>query len=331
MGELIGFSQPNDLAAHLLRAKLARRFGVFGHTPIWGGVRLHEFYPPLSTVIIQKLGITGAVLFYFLLTSIVWSIGKGPITATLFLVSYFHLIPMLYMGRYTEFLGYTLVASAVFAKDGLISGILLGLAGLSHPVALLFGLAALALRLDVILFLVAFIICGWWYVPFVLKRRKLSFLKEKRPDKVFGVYLISYDSMVNMAFFLFSPSWMNIFGVLLWLSPVSLKEHFKPILGIRYIYRRLRTYAIPLRKPFFISDLVRELPNLKNINDSPIAIIQQRELLSIGNWVWACACYLLDKNIIVYNGLPATEIPINSLHIPPNVREISLEELKKGR
>ena len=37
MDELIGFGRVNDFSTFVLRASLAKRFGLFGEIPMWGG------------------------------------------------------------------------------------------------------------------------------------------------------------------------------------------------------------------------------------------------------------------------------------------------------
>ena len=48
---------------------------------------------------------------------------------------------------------------------------------------------------------------------------------------------------------------------------------------------------------------------------------------SLKHLVWASAAYLLEKNIIVYNGLPSTEVPAGNLQIPKDLKVYSIFDL----
>jgi len=48
---------------------------------------------------------------------------------------------------------------------------------------------------------------------------------------------------------------------------------------------------------------------------------------SLKHWVWASAAYLLERNIIVYNGLPSTEVPTQNLQIPKDFKVYSIFDL----
>jgi len=344
--EIIGFGRgPNDFANFLLRAELSRKYGLFGRIPMWGGVRLHEFYPPLATLVVRLLGMKLAVVLYFLLTSTVFTAYKGPLVCILYLLSFPHLVPMLYVGRYSEFLGYTLVAAAVFAQNSVLSGVFLGLAGLSYPVPLLLGIVVLAFRLDGLIFLVAFIVCGWWYVPFVLNRRKLSFFSDMRPDKVLGLYVMQWLSMINLGLFLFAPLTAALFGLFLWLLPFSLRRSFIPVrkrqkplklFSLDYIRRRIaRLFPV---KGFFISDLLDRMPGLRQLRDGQVLIKQpsfypdvldmKNQIIgSLGTWIWASAAYLAGRGVIVYNGLPSTEVSVSNLQIPEGIKSYTIFDL----
>lgn len=323
MDELIGFGKPTDYATFVLRSKLSRRFGLFGKVPMWGDVRLHEYYPPLSTLLVRYFSMAGALSLCITLTLFVWILNKGILIALLFLISYFNVVPLLHQGRFAEVFGHTLVLWAYFTKNDIISGLFLGLAALSHPLPLIFGSVLLFNRLSFTQYLVTFLICGWWYIPFLIKRKKLAFLKERRPDKVFGIYVSQWAYMGNVILFLFFPLWINIFSVLWWLIPIYIDESFKIKIekkGWKFNLGLLK------RKPFFLSDLIHKVPVLNEIKES-IVMIQRGGYLSTGNWVWASASYLLDKDIIVYNGLPATEIPEDKLEFPSEIKVVEIDLL----
>lgn len=329
MDELTGFSSPNDFSTFILRAKLAKRFGVFGQIPMWGGIKLHEFYPPLSTLVVGRATMIGALAIYFLLTFPALAVNKGVLTAVLFYLSYFHLVPLLHYGRYSEFLGYALIILAAFTGNPFVSGLLYGLGALSHPTSLIFGFLLLAPRLDIFVFITAFVVCGWWYVPFILKSRRLPFLEEERTDRLSGVYKISIASMINIVLFLFFPIHVFIFGVLWWLSPITLKDSRKPVFDADILRRPRHFYGI-IRKPFFMSSLSREFPGLQGIREETILIEQEGYAGSIDQyWTWAVAGHMLDKGVIVYNGLPSTEVPKENLRIV-ELPSYSIDELRSS-
>jgi len=318
MNELVGFGRPNDLAAVVLRAKLARFYGIFGITPMWGGQRLHEFYPPLASVITRYFTMAGALTLYFLLCFATWGLGKDIITAVLFLVSFFHIVPTVYVGRFPEALGYLCLTMACFAPNDLVSGAFIGFAALSHPIPGVVGTLILATRGSVNLYLVEAIVCGWWYIPFFLKRKKLSYLYENRRDKILGIYVYSYMLMFNEIIFLFFPQLIGGFGLLWWFLPIFIDRHFRTQLGVKAIRRKFRYF---FQKPFLVRDTEINIPILRHISE-PCIILQMRskkKSLSEGNWIWAAACYLLEKGIILYNGLPATEVSRQRLFFPVKI------------
>jgi len=322
LDELVGFGKPMDFATFVLRAKLSRKSGVFGRIPMWGNIRLHEYYPPLSTLIVRLLSMVGALTLYLVLNLYVWAFNKDLLLALLFLVSYFHLVPLLYVGRFAECFGYTLVILAYFTKNDILSGIFLGLAALSHPLPLAFGSVVLISHMSFIPYVTAFLVCGWWYIPFIVKRRKLSFLKERRSDKVFGVYLHSWASMVNILLFLFSPPWISILGDIWWVLPVHIDKNFKVKISKEAWHFN---FSLLKRKPFFLSQLPSKMHFLNELNGT-VAIVQKNGYLSTNTWAWACAAYLLDRDVVVYNGLPATEVPADKLSIPSWVKVIEINE-----
>lgn len=321
MDELIGFGKPTDYATFVLRSKLSKRFGLFGKVPMWGGVRLHEYYPPLSTLLVRYFSMVGALSIYIAISFFIWTLNKGILTALLFLISYPSLMLLLYQGRFAELFGHTLVLFAFFTNNNILSGLFLGLAALSHPLPLIFGSMLLFNRLSFTPYLVAFLICGWWYIPFLIKRKKLAFLKDRRPDKVFGIYLSQWAFMVNVVLFLFSPLWISIVSVLWWLIPIYIDESFKIKINKEGWKFNL---GVLKRKPLFLSDLIHKIPILSEIKEN-IAMTQRGGYLSTGNWIWASASYLLDKDIIVCNGLPATEIPEDKLDIPPEIKVVKID------
>ena len=103
MDELIGFGRVNDFSTFVLRANLARRFGLFGEIPMWGGIKLHGFYPPFSTILVQLFTMRGALLLYIVSTFITWSYGRGPVFAALYLFSFFHVFHLLLLARLWRF------------------------------------------------------------------------------------------------------------------------------------------------------------------------------------------------------------------------------------
>jgi hypothetical protein len=338
MKELMGFNRPNDFAIFSLRAKLSRLYGLFGQVPAWGGTKLHEFYPPLSTIVVRIFGITAAVLLYLAVVSVTWSIYRGPLIAVLFLFSFCHFYTMMLAGRFSEYLGYYFVALAVFLKMNVLSGLFLGLAGLCYPVPLMLGGILLLSRLDVVPYLIAFVVCGWWYVPFFLKRRRLTFLKEKRADKVFGLYRVQWAGMVNVTVFMFCPEWLAvIFFAGQWiLELIILYRSY----GLAEAAGRLKLLLSV--KPFWADDLVKRFPLINRI-DEKVVILKDKpagsnflrmddEIAgSLKIWVWACACYLIDKGIVVYNGLPSTEVPHEKTipdTIPQDIKSYWLDELR---
>lgn len=322
LDELIGFGEPMDFATFVLRAKLSKKFGMFGRIPMWGNIRLHEYYPPVSTLMVRLFSMVGALIIYFALNFYIWTLNRGILIAFLFLVSYFHLLPALYIGRFAECFGYTLVLLAYFTKNDILSGIFLGIAALSHPLPLAFGSVVLISRLSFVPYLIAFLVYGWWYIPFIIKRRKLSFLKERRSDKVFGIYLGSWASMVNILLFLFFPLWISILGDIWWFLPIYIDKNFNVKITKEAWHFN---FGLLKRRPFFLSQLPNAMRFLKNKINTTVAIVQKNGYLSTNTWTWACASYLLDKGVIVYNGLPATEVPTDKLDIPPWVKVIAID------
>lgn len=293
--ELVGFGKPNDLAHVVARVEFSKGYGLFGRLPVWGGMRLHELYPPASTVLVRALGMVNSLNLFFALNLIVWAYFTNIWTALLFTFSYFTFGSLLYTGRFPEWLGYLMVTLAFFTP---FPGIFLGLAGLFHPLALVFGSVILLTKFNILTYIIAFCVCGWWYVPFLLKMRKFSYLKEKRKDKIFGIYFTSLAMMGNLILFMFFPQFAP-FSLIGWLW------------GVKYIRS----------KPYYISDLKGDLPFLDKIKDFNVAIVQKgKELLTVGSYAWASAAYLLKDYIIVYNGLPATDARVNSTIIPKSIK-----------
>lgn len=341
MKNLIGFVEPNDYCNFVLRAELCRRFGLFGRIPMWGGIRLHAFYPVFSSLLVRFLRMQGALLFYLGLTAWVWIYYRGPLIAILFLVSFYHFQPLFKVGRFAEFLGYTLITLAFFTKNSIICGILLGLAGLTYPLPFMLGCIILVFRLDIILFLLAFLVCGWWYIPFLAQRKGISFLQEKRNDKILGLYITQYLSLLNLLVFIFSPPWLCfIFGILLWFLPVSIKmssASLTEFISLKVVFKRMK--EVLALKPFLVSHLTRRLPGLEKIVEKTVVIAQpnlskgiilegeNKFIGSLKHWVWASAVYLLQKEIIVYNGLPSTEVPAEKLAIPQDLRIYTIFDL----
>ncbi|MEE8354951.1 MAG: hypothetical protein V3S09_03915 [Candidatus Bathyarchaeia archaeon] len=332
LDELIGFGRVNDFSTFVLRANLARRFGLFGEIPMWGGIKLHGFYPPFSTILVQLLTMRGALLLYIVSTFITWSYGRGPVFAVLYLFSFFHVFHLLENGRFAEFLGYTLVVSAWFLNSGIFSGILFGFAAMSHPLGFMVGFPLMALKLDLTPFLVAFPVCGWWYTVFLIQRKRLSYLVEKRPDKFLGIYFASYLSIANLLLFLFAPLWLcAIVTIGVWLLPVSLGGNYsKPTISFPQIEARIRYFIDAFRTPVYLSEIKEILPKLDDIEESPVMIKEDDYASSFNELVWASATYLMDRGIVVYNGLPSTEVPRDSLELTlaSGLPKYTIEDLK---
>lgn len=328
MNEIIGFGRVNDFTNIVLRSKLSKKYGLFGEVPMWGGVKLHKYYPPLSTVITYLFNgdITGSLLIYFLLTASAMFILTDYVNTILFLVSFYHIVPLLHYGRYAELLGYGFVLFGLCFTNPIIAGIFLGLCGLTYPISFIFGLMLFLIRFNVNIYIVAFIVCGWWYVRLLMslaKGERIRYLHEQRSDKIFGFYKISILSMVNILMFLFLPWQIYIFGVLIWVVPFNKKLKF----SLKFASDRLKYYIGMFSKPYRISDLLKALPKLDKISEKTVLISQNSKFItSLGLLIWGSACYLLDKGIIVYNGLPPTEI--GRLEIPkPGLPTYSVEGL----
>jgi len=329
-GDLVGFGKPNDLAAVVLRAKLARRFGLLGVIPMWGGQRLHQFYPPLSTVVVRYFSMTGALILYLLLSFIVWASVRNVLAGGAFVLSYFCLVPLLYTGRFPEALGYLFVTLAYFTRDSFVSGTLLGLSALSHPLPGLFGMSILLTKRNLVVYLVAIAVCGWWYAPFLLRRNRLPYLQEKRGDKIFGIYLTSWAMVFFEATFLLLPWYVGgVLGILWWLSPIYIDRGFRIRFGTKGVLHNIRFI---LRKPLLLCDMASRMPLLRRLEDLPSCFVlvqrstTQRQSVSIANWVWAVAAYLLEFGTIVYNGLPATEVATEHLEIPAELQVFTIVE-----
>ena len=323
----MGFGGPNDFVHILARVEFSKKFGLFSKIPIWGGIKLHEYYPPLSTILVRYFSMFGSLILYFILNFIVWTLGRDPFTAILFLISYFTLLPLLYVGRLAECFGYIFVITAFFISNPTISGISLGIAALFHPLPLLFGSVILLSKFNILTYLFAFIVCAWWYIPFVLKVRKFSYAKEKRPDKIFGIYAVSLAMMGNLFLFLFFPFIGIILGLLWWIPPIPLYVDRKSLkLKISKKKWKLNLRLLFERKPYFLSDFKKEFTILKKIKTSPVVISQKgKKLFSTGTWAWASAFYLLKRGIIVYNGLPATDVPADKIKIPSKIKVYKID------
>jgi hypothetical protein len=341
MKNLIGLGSPSDFCNFALRAGLARRYGLFGRIPMWGGIRLHAFYPALSTLLVRFFTMQGALLLYLTFTAMVWAFCRGWLIAVLFLISFYHFQPLFKVGRFAEFLGYAFITLAFFTKNSIACGILLGLAGLTYPLPFMLGCVMLAFRPDLILFLIAFLVCGWWYIPFLWQRKKISFLQEKRNDKFLGLYITQYLSLINLVVFIFSPPWLCfIFGILLWFLPVSIKMtplRAAEFINVKKVLERMK--EVLFLKPFFVTQLKEKMPGLDKISEDVVVITQpnlspgiilegeNQFAGSLKHWVWASAVYLLERNIIVYNGLPSTEVPAQNLEIPKDLKIYSIFDL----
>ncbi|MCM8795684.1 MAG: radical SAM protein [Candidatus Omnitrophica bacterium] len=340
MKELIGFNNfPNDFVNFSLRAKLSKKYGFFGKIPMWAGVRLHQFYPPLSTLSVRILGIRGTILFYLIFTFWIWSHYHNPLTALLYLLGFYHFSILLCVGRLSEFFGYSLVAFSFLNSNPIFSGISLGLSGLFYPLPFFVGLFILLFKFNLLIYLIAFLVCGWWYIPFILNYRKISFLKEKRTDKILGLYYMQWMSIFNLIIFLFGNLWLKItVSLLAWLYPGHLRYGLFPgkIEFKGYIDRiksKIKIYVFLW--PFFCEDIPRVIPGINKIKESTVVLeypfcdeaSQDRYSGSLKPWIWACANYLIDKGIIVYNGLPSTEVPLENIKIPENIKRYSLRDL----
>jgi MFS family permease len=338
MDEIIGFGRPTDFSYLVLRANLSKKYGLFGRVPIYGGMKLHEYYPPLSTVLFRYLTSLGSLIFYFILTFIVWSFFRGPITAIMFLASYFIITPLIYLGRFPEIFGHTLAVAAYFVYDGLIlnsvvSGILLGVGGLFHPLPMAFGSFILLIKMimklefNVIPYLITLGVCGWWYIPFILRCRRFPYLKEKRKDKFLGIYGFSWLPMGTIIFFLFFPLLIAMITLLPWIIPVCVAETREKIEVKKGLAAWRFTWGLLRSKPLFLSKFSEKFPQLDSIRDSIVAIKQKGTTVSRSVWIWAIACYLyVKKGIIVYNGLPGTEVSVDKLKIPENIPIIEISE-----
>jgi hypothetical protein len=92
-------------------------------------------------------------------------------------------------------------------------------------------------------------------------------------------------------------------------------------------------------RPFYETDLVKRMPGLLEINEKCIAITQPNlypEVVLSGEdefsgsmkiWVWVCATYLIERDIIVYNGLPSTEVSGTNLKVPADIKTYSIFDL----
>jgi hypothetical protein len=141
-----------------------------------------------------------------------------------------------------------------------------------------------------------------------------------------------------LVIFIFSPAWLCfVFGILLWFLPVSIKmAPLNPakFTNVKKVFKRMK--EVLTLEPFFVSHLTRRMPGLEKINENIVVITQpnlsQGIILegenqfsgSLKHWVWACAVYLLEKNTIVYNGLPSTEAPAANLAIPQDLKVYSI-------
>jgi len=283
-------------------------------------------------MLVKWLTMRGALIAYLVSTLIVWSYGRGPLFAVLYLASFFHVFHLLENGRFAEFLGYTLVVSAWFIDSGMFAGIIYGLGAMSHPLGFFVGFALMALKLDLTPFLIAFPVCGWWYTIFLIKRNQLSYLEEERPDKFLGIYYASYLSIANLLLFLFAPLWLCATATIaIWLLPVSLKGSYsKPTISFPQIEARIRYFFEALRNPVYLSGIKETLPRLDEIEESPVMIKEHDYASSFNELVWASATYLMDRGIVVYNGLPSTEVPRDNLELiyESNIPKYTIEDLK---
>lgn len=309
--DIIGFSEPNDLAGHLQRARLAKKFGLFAKIPMWGGVRLHQYYPPLSSIFINIFSLKISLLLAVIYAFSIFALYKNPLTGLFFIISYFFLSPLLYCGRFPEILGHLFIIHAFFSQKFYFSGLLLGLAGLTHPLSFLFGSLLLLLKFNFFIYLVAALICSWWMLPFFLRRKKVGYLAEREKYGTFlSVYWLSWATIFNNLIFIFFPLPLaGFFGVGCWFT-----SWFDNEMRIKKIKR----------KPVFLNQIPQLYPAVKKIKSAKIAILPkpERKVPPSSIWAgrWAISSFLLDRGIAIYNGLPETETPYSKIKIPKNIK-----------
>jgi hypothetical protein len=203
----------------------------------------------------------------------------------------------------------------------------MGLAALTHPIPALIGTLVLFTKRSATLYFIEALLCGWWYIPFFLKRKKLAYIQENRPDKILGIYLTSYALMFHELAFLFLPPFVGgVVGLLGWILPLYIDRSFRIRIGVQGTLHNIKFVK---RRPFLVRDVERYMPFLRSISE-PCVILQksktQEQGISIANWVWAAAVYLLMQGVVLYNGLPATEVSSERLTIPPGIRTITIIE-----
>lgn len=339
---IIGFKKPNDLAAVWLRVEAAKKFGIFGNTPFFGGkVKLHEYYPPLATLACRALGMdTCLFLIPILMATLLWNF-ISPLSAALFASSYFVLVPHFHIGRLPEFQGYLFIMAMFFMQNSPIAGILWGLGALSHPTSLIFGGILVAAKYAILILggtdatysiedaalTAAFAAgtCAWWYLPFVLKSKNLAYGAEKRADKLFGIYLTSYASFANVAASVLGFWPFQLATVLWWACPVFINEKFAITFSLDNARKNLALFPV---KPYTEKNLAADFPKINSIHEPVIALKDGLSGFSEGNYVWAVSAYLLSKGTVVENGMPKTEVPTRALDCQLSGKMMKLTDLK---
>lgn len=347
---ILGFGLPNDFCAMLFRALLAKKYGIFGRVPCWNGVKLHRFYPPLTTLLVMNFNISGTLVLYFVLTALSWMILAGPITALLFTLSFFHVWITAKVGRLPESFSFLMIFIAFSSQ---LWFPFLTLAILFHPIGLIVGLPLYGYQflqtlmtgnLANILWYLGMLLCsiglsGFWLIPFLAGRRQLNFFGDKRHDKLLGVYFISYLSFFNMLFFMFvkDPIFQAIFFTVSSLGYLLFTKLRSKIMFLRrrivHVMEDESNQKLFYRKFIYtVDDIPEEFPKINTLNQQVMIVLTDNGdqfNVSYDLWTWACACYLLaKKNIVVFNGLAATEVPKDQLFIPDEVHMVRLDDLR---
>lgn len=309
--DIIGFGEPSDLAGHLFRAKLAEKYGLFGKIPMWGGVKLHQFYPPLASVVINTFSLKLSLLLTIIYAFSIFSFYRGPLTGSLFVLSYFFFSSLVYCGRFPEVLGHLFIIHAFFSGNFVVSGLFLGLAGLTHPLAFMFGCLLLLSKLNPLIYLVAAPICGWWLLPFYKKRKEIGYLVEgERYGTFLSIYWLSWGTIINNLLFVLVPwPYAALIGIGCWATSWQNNEpRFKKLFS----------------RPVFFNQTPKLYPSIRKIKEKQIVILPKsaRRIPSPSIWSgkWAIGNYLLNKGINVYNSFPETETPHSKLRIPKGIK-----------
>jgi len=358
---IIGFGCINDIVAHQLRVRLAKKYGLFGNVPMFGGFKLHELYPPATSIMLM-IPLQYLLPLYFFLWSCVFAPDFS--LAGLYFCSFLHLWITLKVGRISESFGLLFVAASHLMRIYVVpfsmeflSGFFLGIAGLFHPTAFLCGVALWGIRilrnivemrllsypftpelvryyvtcLIPLLSISAAAVMASWYVPFIRKRKQLPFLGEKRGDKLFGIYYTSYLSMINLAVFILLPKY-----ALLWFCVTAVGYSLPLLKRVKFVQRlRERVANAPLNPPvekwriWTLDDVPKLYPKLDSIT-APVILLKSNRGISMQWELWACTLYLLEKRgIVVYNGMIETEVLKENLEAPlPDLPSYVLEELK---